>query len=486
MRRPIIYFTLLVLLQACSEFLVVEPDSQVSITEQFSTMEGVHQAINGMYYEFEDLYTDDFFIYADLVGGNLSFSPAEKDQIVEIPPNRNIDQVYEFRDQASNSDMEGVYDQAYEIINATNLIIEQTAESSLLSDAEIQQIRAEALACRACTHYILSILYAQQFGFTEDASHPGIVYNTSTITAGVDFPARLSMKETYDLMLADLEEALDLFTGTQALPYGESKTYFNGITTASMAARIALQMNDWENALRFADTVINNSGLVLTKDTAYNSEWEHPEATLSETIFELNIPRDSDGSPGSSVAHSFYLYESIVNYADFVASGDLVDLYIGEDIRRQMLIEVLLPTSINGIITYQAYYFTRKFQVEKSTPVVRLSEMYLVRAEALARKSNPDLTAARIDLNRIRYRARLDPLVTDDYLLEEIFLERRRELAFEGFLLFDLARYQKDIIRDKGCISSVCTLTYPSDRFILPIPQNTVLLNEFMEQNEGY
>jgi hypothetical protein len=73
-----------------------------------------------------------------------------------------------------------------------------------------------------------------------------------------------------------------------------------------------------------------------------------------------------------------------------------------------------------------------------------------------------------------------------DNLLEEIFLERRRELAFENFLLFDIARYHKDVERDKGCIASVCTMPYPSDYYVLPIPEKTVLLNEFMQQNDGY
>jgi starch-binding outer membrane protein, SusD/RagB family len=481
-----IAFALVLTMNACSEFLVVEPDSQVSIVEQFSSKAGVYQAVNGMYYEFESLYTGKHIIYADLLGGNITFSPNEFDKILEVPTARGIDQIYEFRDLADDSDMQSVYKSAYALINACNLIIENVKGSAVLEANEIQQIKAEALACRAYTHYIVASLYAQNYTYTPGGSHHGIIYNTRTITAGVDFPARISLAESYTLMKEDLKLALSTFTEQQALDYGDPKSYFSPMTSASFFARIALQMNDWEGAYHYADTVIRYSGLKLMKDTMYLNEWVDSTASLSETIFELSTPKSSDGKPSASVAHDFYKYNNAQSYNDFVASGDLLDLYLANDIRREMFIEVLLPTSINGILTDRVYHFTQKFQAEKAMPATRLSEMFLIRAEAAARKDVPDLSLALISLNAIRHRAGLDPLTSYDNLLEEIFMERRRELAFENFLFFDLARYQKDVVRDKGCLSPVCNMSYPSDYYVLPIPENTVLLNEFMEQNHGY
>lgn len=484
--KVVIVFALMISLSSCSRFLEVEPDTQISIKEQFSTKEGVFQAVNGMYYDFESLYTGKLIVYGDLLGGNITFSPAENDQILEIPPGKSIERIYEFDDLASESQMEAVYSKAYALINAANLILKYVADNGVLDADEIQQITAEALACRAYTHYIVAQLYAQNYSFTADASHLGIVYNKTTITAGVDFPARLTMAESYRMMKEDLETALSKFTDTQALPYGPENTYFNSITTASLFARVALQMNDWENAFNYADLVINNSGLSLIPDTMYAKEWEDPLASLSETIFELSSPKSSEGTTSSSVAREYYIYNDIQNYQDFIASGDLLDQYTANDIRSGMFLEVLLPTSVNGISTNQVYYFTRKFQAEKAMPAARLSEMYLIRAEAAARKLNPDITIALSSLNKIKIRAGLDPLENDTDLLEEIFLERRRELAFENFLFFDLVRYHKNVAREKGCLASVCNVSYPSNRFVLPLPENTVLLNENMQQNDGY
>ena len=143
-----------------------------------------------------------------------------------------------------------------------------------------------------------------------------------------------------------------------------------------------------------------------------------------------------------------------------------------------------LNTSINGVESLQDYFFTKKFQDQAGTTFIRLSELYLIRAEANAKLNALDIALQ--DLNTIRERANLDALLTQDNLLEQIFIERRRELAFEGHLLLDIARYKKNIERNEGCIATVCDLNFPSNFYILPIPESSILLNQNMQQNEGY
>jgi len=472
---------------ACSEFLVVEPDRQVSIEEQFSTREGIDQAVNGMYYSLEAMSSSKIFFYADLVGGNFTFTPARNDRILEVPPALGIEQIYEFRDLERDSDMATFYENAYGIINEANLIIERVAEHPLLSSAEIDQVTAEALACRAYVHYLVAVVYAQNYSYTDDASHLGVVYNTSTITAGEDYPSRLTLAESYRLMKQDMQRALGLFGDRQALAYGPDHSWFNSTTASALMARMALQMNDWETAYALADSLIRFSGIALMDSAAYIAEWEQTEAPVSEIIFELSAPRTSDdGTVSSSVARDYFGYVNETNYNEFVASGDLLGLYDTADLRADMFLEVLLPTSVDGNIEILAYFFTKKFQDEPGTTVIRMSELYLIRAEAGARLGGSFGEGALADLNTIRTRAGLAPVDGSADLLEEIFLERRRELAFEGHLLFDLARYHRDIVRDQGCISTVCGLTYPSDYYVLPIPESSTTLNENMVQNDGY
>ena len=109
--------------------------------------------------------------------------------------------------------------------------------------------------------------------------------------------------------------------------------------------------------------------------------------------------------------------------------------------------------------------------------MVRLAEMYLIRAEARARQNK--LVESLADINVIRNRAGLlDAVaVTEAGLIDAIEKERRIELAFEGHRWFDIRRYNK--------LSSV-GVTQPF-RALWPIPQREVLTTQnIITQNPGY
>jgi len=465
---------------ACSDFLDQEPDQQISINEQLSSKEGVLMALTGIYRDLEALFSSREIIYADVQGGNITFTPATSDKFIETPS--YIEKSYEFSDREDESDYADYYKELYNIINQTNLILSKFDGYAFFTESEQNQLQAELLTIRAFAHYQIAIHYAQPYNFTTDASHLGVIYNTTTLIAGVDFPSRLALKETYDLIKSDLNTALSLYTSTQAL-VGPNHSFFNTNTTQAIYARMALQMNDLEQAFNAANTVITSSGVSLTPKENYVAEWELDEEPISEILLEFSAPRTSEGDVSSSISAHF-IYNSPNNYAKNVASGDLLNLYEPNDIRANMFIEVTLPTIINSVEMDLPYYFTKKFQGDAGTSFIRLSEMYLIRAEANARLNNID--EALKDLNTIRERSNLLPLDITADILENIFLERRRELSFEGHLLFDIVRYKKDVNRNLGCIANTCNLSYPSNYFILPIPASSTDLNENIQQNEGY
>ncbi|MNY12677.1 SusD family protein [compost metagenome] len=128
------------------------------------------------------------------------------------------------------------------------------------------------------------------------------------------------------------------------------------------------------------------------------------------------------------------------------------------------------------------YFFTTKFKNSVNNSVYRLTELYFIRAEAALHLGNTAKALA--DINTIRTRAGISELTTIniDLLLEE----KRREFSFENKSFFDLMRNHKNVVRNIGCISTNCSPTYPNDKFVLPIPQNTIDVNSFMQQNPGY
>jgi hypothetical protein len=481
MRKQFTFITLLFLaLTSCNDFLEVAPDLQISIDEQMATKEGVLEAYTGIYRDIEALLSSRASIYADLQGGNISFSPSITTKQITVPS--AIENSYNFNDQFEASNYKDYYEDSYDIINQVNIILQRFTEFDFFTVEEANQVQAELVIIRAFIHFKIAIYYAQNYHFTNDASHLGIVYNKITLTAGVDFPSRENMKNTYRLIKEDLNTGLNLLTDTQLLS-GPNYSYFNKKNTTAIYARIALQMNDWNAAKSFATAVINSPGTALSTTASYVQEWEENILPVNEVLMEFSAPKASDGTVSSSISEH-YSYNSSINYKSYVASSDLLTMYSATDIRKNMFIETNLTTAINGLETQKNYYFTKKFQGDAGTVLIRLSEIYLIRAEANAQLGL--INEALDDLNSIRNRANLDTLFNLGNDFEEIFKERRRELAFEGHLLFDRIRFKKNVSRTNDCISFLCNLNYPSNFFILPIPSSSTNLNQNITQNAGY
>lgn len=489
MKHLIYILVICIGLTSCEDFLNREPVEQISIPQQFSTVEGVLQALNGAYREFEAIYSDqEFFIYADGVAGNFKFAP--NNQGLPVVP-VNFQQVYSFEEQENGGTYNSLYQDFYGLINALNLILENIDEAPNLNEQLKNQIIAETLAMRACAHFELSKLFAQMYNFSPDAEHLGIVYNTRTLVAGEDFPARETLADTYNLIEADFLEALSLFTDDQAMP-GPETSYFNPVNVRAMLSRFYLYKGDWENCITQSTAVIN-SGLALTPRDQLVQQWANFEP-VSEALFEFTPPLAGDDSTlvTSSISDFFdvvLLNGELVDYGRYTASNDLVSLYDDNDIRTLggLLFEQNVPTATPTGTENLSYVFTRKFPANDGTILQRLSEIYLNRAEAYAKTNQDDL--ALNDLQLIRERANPNAEVLNlsgQALVDEILLERRRELAFERHLFFDLARNGQSIIRNDGCNISICQLDYPNNRFILPIPESSIIINENMVQNEGY
>ncbi|WP_291144291.1 RagB/SusD family nutrient uptake outer membrane protein [Flavobacterium sp. UBA7680] len=477
-------FAILFLLQSCSDFLEQEPGRQISITEQLKTKEGVLQSVNGMYRALEsNLRGNSFTVYADLQGGNLKFTPSRTESTkgqISVPA--SVLNIYSFDDISNTSNMASFYSNSYTVINQSNLILEFTDALTDATEAEKNQIKAEALTVRAYMHFLLSEVYSQNYGFTDNASHPGIVYSLESLNEGLKYPARESLSNTYNLIIDDITAALNLYSDTTLLS-GPVYSYFTKTSAKALLARVYLSKKDWKNAYDTANDIITNSGKILVTTADYIAQWDQPDLPISEILFELSIPRSDDGTASSSLS-AFYGYTSLTSYGNFAASQDLIDLYETSDIRKQLFLVQPISTIVDLQPQILNYYFTKKFQGNPGYAAFRLSEQYLIRAEAALELNNTD--QAKQDINTIRTRANASVLQNTENLKEAIFLERRKELCFEGHLLFDISRYKKDISRNDGCISLNCSLTYPSPKYILPIPRSNINLNPNLKQNESY
>ncbi len=482
-------FICLTFLTSCSDFLDRDPVEQTSVDQQMADVEGVLMALNGAYNSFEALHSSLFFIYADAFGGNVKFAPNAQGL---TPIDNQFESVYSLAEESNSGTFTTYYNNSYQLLYALNLIL-NAIEQIEIDETTYRQIRSEALAMRAAKHFDLLNLFAQHYTFTSDASHLGVVYANRIFQAGVDFPARSSLAASYQFIEADLVEAIDLFTDSSAIGVGPATSYFNRLNSLALLSRIYLYQERW-------DDVLQTTGLVLSEQSNLTSREELVDAwaqlaPISETLLEFSAPPASDdpNSVRSSVSDYFRVTVgqngNVIENRRFSTSNDLIQLYEENDIRGEggLLQTFLINTRTTDGLEPLPYTFTRKFPGNSGTQYLRLAEVYLNRAEAFAKLGNDQ--AAIETLQVVRQRANPDaPLLqmNGEELQEEIFLERRRELAFEGHLFFDLMRNKKDLVRNDGCTINDCNVNYPNNRFIMPIPLQSELINENMVQNEGY
>jgi hypothetical protein len=152
---------------------------------------------------------------------------------------------------------------------------------------------------------------------------------------------------------------------------------------------------------------------------------------------------------------------------DIQITDDHLDLYEAGDKRYDLFYE-------------DGDMFTGKFEeLYGNVHIIRLAEMYLTRAECNFRLGTVIGDTPVKDINRIRKRAGLPSYSSANLTLDKILMERRLELAFEGFRLHDIKR-----LEDNSTLGS--SLTWNSPKLIFPIPQREIRANPNLTQNEGY
>jgi starch-binding outer membrane protein, SusD/RagB family len=457
--KKIFYFIVLILLLgnfSCKKFLTQEPYNNISVEDVFKDYEGARTTLAGCYEKLisSDYYNRTFSIYPEITSGNIKYSRASN-QALQIS--------YNFSNDIISNDMNGFYRNAYAIIYNTNTII---ANVNKIADASLLQknkFLADAYCIRALAHFDLARVFGQAYNFTIDASHPCISIKNN-LSPVLSSPTTLqTCKQVYSQVMSDLDSAILLYPNSiNIFTVGNIKTYFSIDAAKALQSRVALYSNDWTKTINTATEIINSNRYTLLTNSGYVASWSKKNIS-TESIFELAF--------GNRIATSLGDYYSLksTTYGQLGTTTDLLNLFSIGDTRAKA--SMFIDSAVNST----TYSFTKKYQglndSANNIKVIRLSELYLNRAEAYAETNN--LSAALADLNLIRKRglpAATTFASTDkQVILDEIFNERRRELCFEGHAFFDFSRKQKNITRI-DCNATTCSFTYPNIRYACTIP----------------
>ena len=442
----------------CKKFLQQEPYNTLSVTDIFKDVEGARTVLINCY---DDLKTNDYYmrnmsVYADLVGGNIKYSRAT---------NQTLFQTYSLNNTATATEWTTFFTNAYNIIYACNSVLENVEN---ISDANIFQknrFKAEAKTLRALVHFDLVRIHALMPNYTSNASHSGITIRKINTNASTPPATPSTVGEVYTFILQEIDSSIALYNNSVAIyPSGNDRTYCSANAARALKCRAALYNNDWATVIATANAIPAATYPLIT-NANYINAWRG-KVVLTEGILELDY-----GNRVSSALGDYYNNASTnVQYA---ATNDLLNIYDAADVRSRT--SMYNTYVVNG----SPFLFTKKYNGVRDSAnnirLLRMSEVILSRAEAYAETNN--LTAALTDLNLIKKRAwPAAPTYTSTIqqdVITEILKERRKELCFEGHLLFDISRKKQNLIRGAECQASInCTVMYPSNIFAIPIPLN--------------
>lgn len=372
----------------------------------------------------------------------------------------------------------GFWQDRYNFINDVNRVLAgaETITPTTAEQADYNDTVGMCIALRAFAHSEILLYYG--FDITSGSAE-GIPYQNTVSTS--DLPARLTTAEVYALIDADFAQAAGLITNTDiSFPTRDFITF--------QRVRNAVYSGDYPTAITLATSLINSYPLA----TPAQYEAMFTDADVTEVIFRY------DNVLGANQGIAFEFLFSGGNHHSEMSNG-LFDSFDPADVRFAVNVRADSdPNGVNpntpGLLFYDKYpeggdgFFINDFKM------MRISEIYLLRAEAYAMQSQ--FGPAATDVQTLRT-IRNSPIVATSYgsivdAISDIKDERRIELSQEGHRYVDIKRY-KDILgvgieRDpRDCPGGTpCSIAINDRRFILPLPFAEINPNPNITQAPGY
>lgn len=358
-----------------------------------------------------------------------------------------------------NENTGGIWDNCYGVIALANVII-QTDLTSLEGDTDYgDHIKGSAHFLRALAHYDLLRTYGQQ--------HAGGTLGVPIVTTfkGDDlFPPRSSVNEVKDAIMQDLATAFTLMD-TQF----DDKVFVSKFAAPALASRVAIYFGDMQAARDNAASVINSGLYSIMPADGYVASFATSKNPNS--IFELAFSQ-TDNLSSNALGYIYRTQADGSGYGDLQVMSAVENLFESGDVRADIL-------GYQGSILRNMKKYP-DMNGWDNIPIIRYEEVVLNYAEGLL---SSDAAAATTQLNSIQTARGAS---TTAATIENIMLERRKELMFEGHRWDDLMRSSSDIIYHGTLENVLGTLTYPNNKFAYPVPADELNANSNVTQNTGY
>lgn len=485
-------------LSSCDDFLNVKPTNQQQSSNSITTAADAESFMTGIMNRMlnGNFYGRNMILYGDAKGGDLTI----------YSQGRGYDYLYSFNHSASSGSGSGFWTTGFDIILQINTVLENIAK--LEADPNVKEdfgdMKGRALTLRALMYFDLVRLYGLPYTLYNPQTSLGVPNITSVLSVDAQ-PDRATVATNYTQILSDLNTAAATITKSVSSSTNGYPTYW---ANRAIAARVYLTMGDTENALKAAEEVIKSGKFSLYSNDEWVASWS--EQFGDESIFELHVLVKEANLTTSSLGA---MYSRIQHYSSKVGGYFGASDYWLERMNED-------PEDVRwGIMSYDensaSYdddYDTDRMAccykyfggvempgdgkddaASTNVKVVRLSEMYLIAAEAALAEG--DAEAAAGYLNAIRKRSpNLAPATKETVTLEMILSEKSKELFSEGQRYWDRLRHGDVIEFNDEIMGIKCphrdkvidTKTY--NKVVLPISIDDINSSPNLEtqQNPGY
>ncbi len=463
------------------------PEDAIPASEGMTTVDEANQIVLGIYsaYKSSALYSGYLTLLPDLQS-DLAYA-------VQGYSNTYGD-IWRWDILSTNSEIEAVYQQLYVVIGRCNYFLENVdkiAQNTVDDDelARLDLYKGEVYFARALAYSELIKSFCKAYDPATAAQELGVALVSSYSNAGR--PTRASLEDSYQFVLNDLDEAalyLQLDDDNTDVLYNTG--YFTIGAVNALYARVYLYMQDWQKAVDYSSKVIDSKKYFLSSVNqsssdanfnAYEYMWQYDAST--EIIWKVQF---EVSSYGGRLGQVFLNYDYSSYKPDYVPARWVLELYSGTDLRYDAFFATMTTGYSHGLrypllIKYfgnQNFLASNILHVNMPKPF-RLSEQYLIRAEAYCNQGAAGISKAAKDLATLgnaRYSSYGSSSLTASNWQQVIEEERVRELYMEGFRLNDLKRWGKGFEREAQTATvapgNSLEIKASNPLFVWPIPQH--------------
>lgn len=477
----------MLLVGATSSCLDKLPESAIPEGEAMQTFEDAEQILTGIYAGLKS---------SSLFSGTLTVMPdIQADLAYAVEDFSNIyGPAWLWNILSTDTDVESVYAGLYAIISRCNFFLERIdavkqQETDVDNLTYLDFYTGEVYTIRALCYSKLIECFCKAYDPDTAENELGVVLRSKY--SEPEPMKRASLKASYEFVLEDLRHAEELLDNDYD---SYNSLYATAAAAQALHARVALYMQDFQTAIDYASKVIDNkAGIKLTDVSVISGSttylaymWAYDWGT--EIIWQIGYTSTSyGGALGQVFLNINRDYQNY--YPDYVPAQWVLDAYATDyDLRYSTYFQEVTTGYANGLtwpvlVKYfgnQELIASDKLYMYCMPKLFRLSEQYLIRAEAYCRLDTPNFAAASKDLTALRqkrYSGGAGAItVSADNWLETISEERVRELYMEGFRLNDLKRWHMGFERTpQSCsLAEGSSLKIEADdpRFVWPIPRH--------------